>query len=58
MERLPSDLINIPGFEPMQPSDAASDDTDWEIDEFEIRQCGRKEYPPNTLYQTCCRLFV
>ena len=30
MEKLPCDLINIPGFEVLQPSD----DTDWEIDQL------------------------
>ena len=30
MEKLPCDLINIPGFEALQPSD----DTDWEIDQL------------------------
>ena len=31
MKKLTSDLINIPGFEKLQPSDATSDDTDWEM---------------------------
>ena len=30
MEKLPCNLINIPGFEALQPSD----DTDWEIDQL------------------------
>ena len=31
MKKLTSDLINIPGFEKLQPSDATSDVTDWEM---------------------------
>ena len=31
MKKLTSDLINIPGFEKLQPSNATSDDTDWEM---------------------------
>ena len=36
MATLPSDLVNIPGFQPLQPSDATltNDDTDWEIDQL------------------------
>ena len=34
MKKPTSDLINIPGFEPLQPSNATSDDTDWEIDQL------------------------
>ena len=31
MKKLTSDLINIPGFEKLQPSDATSDVTEWEM---------------------------
>ena len=31
MKKLTSDLINIHGFEKLQPSNATSDDTDWEM---------------------------
>ena len=36
MATLPSDLVNIPSFEPLQPSDATMtiDTTDWEIDQL------------------------
>ena len=34
MKKATSDLINIPGFEPLEPSNATSDDTDWEIDQL------------------------
>ena len=36
MATLPSDLVDIPGFMPLQPSDATmtDDDADWEIDEL------------------------
>jgi len=30
MKKLTSNLINIPGFEKLQPSNATSDDTNWE----------------------------
>ena len=34
IEKLPSNLINIPGFESLEPSDATSDGTDCEIDQL------------------------